>query len=88
MSCFCAPAIPLAASWPVWPRQPVTAHWGIPDPATLEGDENEVDAAFARTHVMLSNRINLFMALPFEELDQMAIQNHVRQIGEHEDQQA
>lgn len=77
-----------AETCPVWLGHPLTANWGIPDPATVDGSEIEVDAAFARTHVMLSNRINLFKALPFEELDQMAIQNHVRRIGEHEDDPA
>lgn len=72
---------------PAWLGHPMTANWGIPDPAAVEGSDVEVDAAFARAQVMLSNRINLFSALPFDELDQMAVQSQLRQIGKHRDDQ-
>lgn len=73
---------------PVWPGRPITAHWGVPDPAAVEGSEAEVDAAFVRAHMMLSNRISLFAALPFEALDEMALRNRLRDIGAQEDAEA
>ena len=73
---------------PVWPGHPMTAHWGVPDPAAVEGTDAEVDAAFVRAHMMLSNRLSLFMALPFEALDELAMRNRLREIGEHKDAEA
>lgn len=73
---------------PVWPGHPMTAHWGIPDPAEVEGSNAEVDAAFVRAHMMLSNRISLFTALPFEALDDLALRNRLREIGAQEDAEA
>lgn len=73
---------------PVWPGHPMTAHWGIPDPAAVEGSDAEVDAAFVRAHMMLSNRISLFTALPFEALDDLALRNRLREIGAQEDAEA
>lgn len=71
---------------PEWPGHPVSAQWGIPDPAASQGSDSEVDAVFARAQLMLSNRISLFMALPFEELDQIAIHDEVRRIGDKQDE--
>lgn len=73
---------------PVWPGHPMTAHWGVPDPAAVEGSDAEVDAAFVRAHMMLSNRISLFTALPFKALDELALRNRLREIGKHKDAEA
>jgi arsenate reductase (thioredoxin) len=66
---------------PVWPGQPVSAHWGLPDPAAVDGSDAEVAAAFADTYRMLSNRIGLFCSLPLAELDAMSLQNRLNAIG-------
>lgn len=66
---------------PVWPGKPMTAHWGLPDPAAVEGSEAEIAAAFADTYRMLTNRIELFLALPLDAIDAMSLQNHLRDIG-------
>ena len=59
----------------------MTAHWGLPDPAAVEGSEAEVAAAFADTYRMLANRIELFLALPLDAIDAMSLQNRLRDIG-------
>ena len=66
---------------PIWPGQPVTAHWGVPDPAAVTGTEVEQVAAFRTTFRQLENRIKLFASLPVEKLDRLAIQQKVREIG-------
>ena len=66
---------------PVWPGQPVTAHWGVPDPAIVEGDEREKMKAFAEACRVLTTRIRLFLSLPIDKLDRLALQNKVREIG-------
>ena len=66
---------------PVWPGQPMTAHWGVPDPSLVEGSEVERRLAFADTLRMLSQRISIFMSLPFRSLDQMSLQNQLKEIG-------
>jgi arsenate reductase len=66
---------------PVWPGQPVTAHWGIPDPAAAEGSEAERMLAFADACRMLERRIKLFLSLPLAALDRMTIARKVREIG-------
>lgn len=66
---------------PHWPGQPVTAHWGLPDPAAVEGDEDKVRAAFRDTAVALKRRIDLMLSLPLATLDRMAIQSELRDIG-------
>jgi arsenate reductase len=68
---------------PVWPRNPVTAHWGVPDPAAVQGTEAEQRRAFREAYVVLENRIKLFVALPIEKLDRMAIKRNVDDIGRH-----
>jgi protein-tyrosine-phosphatase len=68
---------------PVWPGNPITAHWGVPDPAAAEGSEAELRRAFRDAYVALENRIKLFVALPIEKLDRMAIKRKVDQIGRH-----
>ncbi|MDM8012159.1 MAG: arsenate reductase ArsC [Parasphingorhabdus sp.] len=66
---------------PVWPGQPITAHWGIPDPAAVTGSEAEKRAAFTEAYRMMLNRISLFLALPLESIDKMSLQSRLRDIG-------
>ncbi|MGD2133752.1 MAG: arsenate reductase ArsC [Maricaulaceae bacterium] len=66
---------------PVWPGQPVSAHWGLPDPAAVEGTEAEIAAAFAETYRMLTARLTAFVNLPIEGLDRLALQARVDEIG-------
>jgi arsenate reductase len=66
---------------PVWPGNPVTAHWGVPDPAAVQGTQAEQRRAFRDAYVVLEKRIKLFVALPVEKLDRMAIQRSVDDIG-------
>lgn len=69
---------------PVWPGQPMSAHWGLPDPAAVEGTEAEIAAAFAETYRHLRNRISAFCALPFDTLDRMTLQARLTKIGKGE----
>jgi protein-tyrosine-phosphatase len=66
---------------PVWPGNPVTAHWGVPDPAAVEGTEAEQRRAFRTAYLVLENRIKIFVALPIERLDRLAIKRQVDDIG-------
>jgi arsenate reductase len=66
---------------PVWPGQPVTAHWGVPDPAVATGDEATVRDAFAETARLLSRRIRLLTGLPLANLDRASLQTRLREIG-------
>lgn len=66
---------------PVWPGHPMTAHWGLPDPAAAEGDAAMRQLAFADTLRMLRNRIRIFASLPFKALDEMSLRNRLREIG-------
>jgi len=66
---------------PIWPGQPMTAHWGVPDPAAAEGSEAERRLAFADAYRMLSNRISVFINLPLASLDRLALQTHLNRIG-------
>ncbi len=66
---------------PLWPGQPVTAHWGFPDPAAVVGTDEVKRAAFAQTLRQMRTRVQLFMSLPLETLDRMAIENQMRAIG-------
>jgi arsenate reductase len=70
-----------AETCPVWPGQPMTAHWGVPDPAAATGKEAEVRLAFADAFRMLSNRINIFTALPIRSLDALSLQRQLDAIG-------
>jgi len=70
---------------PYWPGQPMTAHWGMPDPALATGSDAEIALAFADTYRMLSNRINLFMNLPMSSLDRLTLQKRLDEIGERTD---
>lgn len=66
---------------PVWPGHPVTAHWGVPDPAGVKGNEAEQAAAFNRTHKMLATRLSAFTSLPFGSLERASLQAKVNDIG-------
>jgi arsenate reductase len=66
---------------PFWPGQPMTAHWGIPDPAATTGSEAEIAVVFKDAYRMLNRRIELFLALPIEKLDKLVLQRRLRLIG-------
>ena len=66
---------------PIWPGQPVTAHWGLPDPAAVTGSEAEIAAAFADAYRMLNNRITIFVNLPMASLDKLTLQKKLDAIG-------
>ena len=66
---------------PFWPGQPMTAHWGIPDPAAAEGSGAEIAAAFNDAYRMLERRIELFLALPIDKLDNMVLTRRLKDIG-------
>lgn len=66
---------------PVWPGQPMTAHWGLPDPAAVEGSEAEKHAAFAETMRMLNNRLGIFVNLPLASLDRLTLKKRLDAIG-------
>ncbi|MGY4828526.1 arsenate reductase ArsC [Sphaerotilaceae bacterium SBD11-9] len=67
---------------PVWPGQPMTAHWGMPDPAAIEGSDAQKQQAFIDTAVLLKRRIELMLALPIATLDKLSLQGAVRDIGQ------
>ena len=66
---------------PLWPGHPVTAHWGFPDPAAVEGSDEVKRAAFALAMRQIRNRVQLFLSLPLETLDRMAIESRMRDLG-------
>jgi arsenate reductase (thioredoxin) len=66
---------------PVWPGQPMTAHWGIPDPAAVTGSSAEIALAFKDAYRMLRQRISVFAALPLPSLDRLSLQNKLKEIG-------
>jgi arsenate reductase (thioredoxin) len=68
---------------PVWPGQPMTAHWGIPDPAAVQGTAEEQRRAFRDAFLIIRRRIELFGSLPFDKLQGLALQEHLDQIGRH-----
>ena len=73
---------------PVWPGQPVTAHWGLPDPAVVVGSEAERKLAFATVYRELTARIEILVALPVEQLDRLTLQRRVREMGQKRRQSA
>jgi len=66
---------------PYWPGQPMTAHWGVPDPATVEGSDEEKRRAFRSALAVLSTRINLLLNLPVEKLERLALKKKMEEIG-------
>jgi len=73
---------------PVWPGQPMTAHWGVPDPAAFAGDDAAITAAFRDTCLLLQRRIALFANLPVRSLDGMALKKRLDEIGRRADETA
>lgn len=71
---------------PVWPGQPMTAHWGLADPSRVEGSEAERRFAFADTHRMLNQRISIFTNLPIAALDRLTLQRRLDEIGRARDE--
>ena len=68
-------------SCPLWPWQPMTAHWGVPDPAAVNGTSEEIERAFRDAFMLLDRRINLFLGLPLASLDALVIKKEVERIG-------
>jgi arsenate reductase len=66
---------------PVWPGQPMTAHWGVPDPAAVKGTPEQIERAFRDAYLILERRISLFLSLPLVSLDKLALQKEIRRIG-------
>jgi arsenate reductase (thioredoxin) len=66
---------------PVWPGQPMTAHWGVPDPAAVTGEAEQIEQAFRDAFMTLDRRISLFLALPLASLEALAIQREIDRIG-------
>jgi arsenate reductase (thioredoxin) len=66
---------------PVWPGQPMTAHWGVPDPVAIQGSEAAVERAFRETFFILDRRISLFLCLPLKTLDSLALKRELDNIG-------
>jgi hypothetical protein len=73
---------------PIWPGQPMTAHWGVPDPAAATGNEAEIALAFADAYRILNNRISLFTGLPLASLDRLSLQRRLDDIGKTSGQPA
>jgi protein-tyrosine-phosphatase len=70
-----------AETCPLWPGQPMTAHWGVPDPAAATGNDAEIGLAFADAYRMLNNRISIFVSLPVGSLDKLSLQKRMDEIG-------
>jgi protein-tyrosine-phosphatase len=70
-----------AEACPLWPGQPMTAHWGVPDPAAANGTAAEIALAFKDSYGMLHRRIGIFTALPLRSLDRLSLQNRLKEIG-------
>jgi len=66
---------------PIWPGQPMIAHWGVPDPATVTGTPEQIEKAFRDAFMILDRRISLFLSLPLSSLDKLAIKNEIDRIG-------
>ena len=68
---------------PIWPGQPMTAHWGLPDPAAIEGDEAAQERAFRDAFITIKRRVELMLSLPMSSLDRMALHAEIKDIGSH-----
>jgi arsenate reductase len=66
---------------PLWPGQPMTAHWGVPDPAAVAGTDDQKRKALSEVYRILRNRIRIFTSLPLDKLDRLSLQNKLREIG-------
>ncbi len=67
---------------PIWPGQPMTAHWGVPDPAAVRGSAPEVERAYREAFALLDRRIGLFLSLPIASIDQLALKKEIEKIGQ------
>jgi arsenate reductase (thioredoxin) len=65
---------------PVWPGQPMTAHWGVPDPAAVQGSDAEIAASFAETYRLMNNRISAFINLPLASIDRLSLTSKLKEI--------
>ena len=70
-----------AETCPIWPGQPMTAHWGVPDPAAVEGTDEQIARAFSDAFLQLQRRISLFVSLPLEKLNRLSLQERLDDIG-------
>jgi len=68
---------------PIWPGQPMTAHWGVPDPVAAKGTPEQIEHAFRDVYLLLERRISLFLSLPLASLDKLAMQKEIDRIGLH-----
>jgi len=68
---------------PVWPGQPMTAHWGVPDPAEVKGTPQEVERAFREAYTILERRIGLFLSLPLASIEKLALKRELENIGQN-----
>ena len=66
---------------PIWPGQPMTAHWGVPDPAVIQGTEEEIQRAYREAFFMLDRRISLFLVIPLSSIDNLALKKELDNIG-------
>ena len=66
---------------PIWPGQPITAHWGVPDPAAVAGSPAQIERAFLDAFVVLDRRIGLFLSLPLSSLDKLLLKKEIDRIG-------
>ena len=73
---------------PIWPGQPITAHWGVPDPAAVAGTSEQVERAFRDAFMILERRISLLLCLPLASLDKLAIQKEIERIGKTSEAQS
>ena len=71
-----------AEACPIWPGQPMSAHWGVPDPAAATGTEAEIQLAFSEAYRMLERRISIFVNLPLASIDRLALQKKLKEIGQ------
>lgn len=69
---------------PAWPGQPITAHWGLADPAKVEGDHEKQRHAFSKVQFQIANRVRLFMSLPIEKIDRMSLQTKLAELGQQD----
>ena len=67
---------------PVWPGQPISAHWGFEDPAAVEGSDEDKGRAFAKVFRQISNRVRIFLSLPLDKLDKLAMKREMEKIGQ------
>ena len=73
---------------PLWPGQPMTAHWGVPDPAAVAGTPEQIERAFREAFLILERRISLFLCLPLSSLDKLAIKKEIERIGQSSEAQS